>query len=99
MMQLCNRERLSDQAMRSVIRICTAAALATTLLTGPALAQFGSGEKEKSGPQLEDEAKAKRNAEIDKEYRSMRKHTEGAAKTTKTDPWQNMRAPTDSATR
>ena len=81
------------------MRIFTAAALATTLLTGPAFAQLGGGEKEKTGPQLEDELKAKRNAEIDKEYRTMRKHTQDAAKTTKTDPWQNMRAPTDSATR
>lgn len=98
MMLWSNRERLSDQAMRSVMRICTAVALAATLLTGPAFAQFG-GEKEKSGPQLEDEARGKRNAEIDKEYRAMRKHTQDAAKTTKTDPWQNMRAPTDSANR
>ncbi len=81
------------------MRIFTAAALATTLLTGPAFAQLGGGGKEKTGPQIEEEAKAKRNAEIDKEYRTMRKHTQDAAKTNKTDPWLNMRAPTDSATR
>ena len=97
MMRWCNRERLSDQTMRNVMRICTAAALATTLLSAPAFAQ--QGEQQKTGPQLEDELKAKRNAEIDKEYRTMRKHTQDAAKTTKTDPWLNMRAPTDSAAR
>jgi hypothetical protein len=84
--------------MPSVTRIFTAAALATTLLSGPAFAQAG-GEQQKSGPQLEDEARAKRNAEIDKEYRAMRKHTEDTTKTTKIDPWLNMRAPTDSAAR
>jgi hypothetical protein len=85
--------------MRSVMRICTAAALATTLLSAPSFAQQPGAEPQKTGPQLEDELKAKRNAEIDKEYRSMRKHTQDAAKAAKTDPWQNMRAPTDSAAR
>jgi len=85
--------------MSSAGKILTIAALATSLLTGPAFAQFGGGEKEKTGPQLEDEAKAKRNAEIDKEYSAMRKHTLDAQKATKIDPWQNMRAPTDGAKR
>jgi hypothetical protein len=70
------------------------------LLTGPAFAQFGgAGEPEKTGPQLEDEAKAKRNAEIDKQYSVMRKHTQDSQKATKIDPWQNMRAPADNAKR
>ena len=85
--------------MRSVMRICTAAALATTLLGAPAFAQKPGAEQQKTGPQLEEELKAKRNAEIDKEYRTMRKHTQDAAKTTNTDPWANMRAPSDSAAR
>ncbi len=84
--------------MRKVMRICTAAALATTLLSAPVFAQQQQ-QQQKTGPQLEDELKAKRNAEIDKDYRTMRKHTQDAAKTTKSDPWQNMRAPTDSAAR
>ena len=99
MMRRCNRERLNDQTMRSVMRICTAAALATNLLGAPAFAQKPGAEQPKTGPQLKDELKAKRNAEIDKEYRAMRKHTQDAAKTTKTDPWANMRAPADSAAR
>jgi hypothetical protein len=73
--------------------------MATSVLTSPALAQVGASEKPKSGPQIEDEARAKRNAEIDKEYRDMRKHVQDPAKTTKTDPWLNMRAPSDSASR
>jgi hypothetical protein len=99
MIHWCNRERLSDQTMRGVTRIFTAVALATSLLSGPAFAQSPQGEKQKTGPQLEDEARARRNAEIDKEYRAMRKHTVDTGKTTKIDPWLNMRAPTDGANR
>jgi hypothetical protein len=89
----------SDQIMRIVVRMVTAAALATSLLAGPAFAQMQMGDKQKTGPQLEDEARAKRNAEIDKEYRRMRQHTEDSSKVTKVDPWQNMRAPTVDANR
>ncbi len=85
--------------MSYLVRICTVAALATSLLASPAFAQFTMGDKEKSGPEQRDEARAKRNAEIEKQYNSMRKHTDETPKTIKVDPWQNMRAPTANANR
>jgi hypothetical protein len=81
------------------VRILTAAALATVWLTGPAFAQ-AQQQKEKSQLDLQDEERMKRNADIDKEYNAMRKHTqEDAQKAAKIDPWQNMRAPLDNAKR
>lgn len=81
--------------MSGATRILAAAALATSLLTGPAFAQ-AKQEPEKTGPQLEDDARAKRNAEIDKQYKVMQKNTKSESQTApKTDPWQNMRSTDD----
>jgi hypothetical protein len=85
--------------MSGVIRIFTAAALAASLLTGPAFAQF-KGEKERNPLAEEEENRRKQNVEIDKQYNAMRQHTQDtSAKSTKTDPWSNMRAPSDTAKR
>lgn len=81
------------------VRIFTAAALAAALLSGPAFAQFNK-EKEPNPMAEKEEAHRKQNAEIDKQYNAMRKHTENdAQKAAKIDPWQNMRAPSDNAKR
>ena len=81
------------------VRILTAAALATVLLSGPAFAQasssVGAPKKEKSPLALEAEERQKRREEIDKEYNAARLRTLGDTKAVKTDPWANMRAPDD----
>ncbi len=85
--------------MSGLIRIFTAAALAASLLTGPAFAQF-KGEKERNPLAEEEENRRKQNVEVDKQYNAMRRNTQfDAAKSTKIDPWSNMRAPTDTAKR
>jgi hypothetical protein len=85
--------------MNGVIRIFTAAALASGLLAGPAFAQF-KGQKEPNPLAQEEEERHKQNIEIDKQYNAMRRHTQdNAATPTKVDPWSNMRTPTDTAKR
>ena len=82
------------------VRIFTAAALTAALLASPAFAQFKKDEP-KSLLQIEEEEHKKRNAEIDKEYDTMRKRSksDAAAPSTKTDPWANMRSSGDTAKR
>lgn len=80
--------------MRIGIRILTTAALASALLAGPAFAQFKQ-EEPKSGIAIEEEEHKKRNAEIDKEYDTMKKRSHSPEnKSNKTDPWSNMRSTT-----
>jgi hypothetical protein len=85
--------------MSSFIRFLTAVALTASLLTGPAFAQFSQG-KERNPLAEEEENRRKQNAEVDKQYNAMRRHTQdGSVKSTKVDPWLNLRAPTDPAKR
>ena len=73
------------------LRSIFAGAVAAALLAGPAFAQQ-QGEAPKP-----EAVEKKRNAErLDQQYRNALERTTGTVAPVKTDPWGNMRAPTES---